>query len=129
MSIRKVKLIDGVRLDNDPTSTSGSQDLQGVTPKRLTLLIQIVMTGAPTNLTLSVDVSADQGLTLIDYDKLITEAGVDGPVSSVVYTATADDIISLSPEDVIDYVRLDAVVTGTSAVKYFTLDAWLIIEY
>ena len=129
MSIRKVKLIDGVRLDDDPLSTSGSQDLQNITPKRLTFLIQIVMTGAPTNLTLSVDVSANQGLTLIDYDKLITEAGVDGPVSSVVYTATADDIISLSPEDVIDYVRLDAVVTGTSAIKYFTLNAWLIVEY
>jgi hypothetical protein len=78
---------------------------------------------------LSVELSPDDGQTLIDYDKLLTEAGTDAPVASVTYTATGDDVVSISPEDVLDYIRVLMTASGTDAGKTFAVDVWLVFTF
>lgn len=128
MPVRIEHLID-VTLDDSPTSQAATYDFQGVTPTRVSLYLQIVKASTPTNVILTVELSPDDGQTLIDYDKLLTEAGTDGPVASVTYTATGDDVVSLSPEDVLDYLRVLMTGTGTDATKTFAVDVWLVFSY
>lgn len=78
---------------------------------------------------LTVELSPDDGQTLIDYDKLLTDAGNDAPAASVTYTITADDVVSLSPEDVLDFIRVLVTATGTDATKTFAVDVWLVYSY
>jgi hypothetical protein len=118
-----------VTLDDSPTSQAASHDFEGVSPVRVSLYIQIVKASTPTNVVLSVELSPDNGQTLIDYDKLLTEAGTDAPVASVTYTATGDDVVSLSPEDVLDYINVTMTATGTDATKTFAVDIWLVYLY
>lgn len=128
MAVRTKKLIDATI--NTVTTTAGSFDFNGVAPKRATLQIALTKTLAPGNLTLTVEVSPDKGVTLISYDKLIDQTGVDSPVSSVVYSATGDDVISLSMEDVMDYIKVSlASAAGTDATNFWTAEAWLVAEY
>jgi hypothetical protein len=128
MPIRTEHLIN-VTLDDSPTSLAGVFDFQGVTPRRVSLYVQIVKSSTPTNVVLSVEFSPDDGQTLISYDKLLTDAGTDAPAASVTYTATEDDVVSLSPEDVLDYIRVLVTATGTDATKTFAVDVWLVILY
>jgi len=128
MAVRIQHLINDT-LDSASESVSGTIDFKGVTPTKVTLYVQIVETqdnGNPTT-TITVEVSPDKGQTLITYDKLLTDAGTDAPASSVAYTATADDIISLSPEDVLDYMKVTA--AGSSdmdAGDFHVVDVWVV---
>jgi hypothetical protein len=126
--IRIEHLID-VTLDDSPTSQAGVFDFQGITPRRVSLYVQIVKSSTPTNVVLSVELSPDDGQTLISYDKLLTDAGTDAPAASVTYTATANDVVSLSPEDVLDYIRVLMTATGTTSTKTFAVDVWLVFSY
>lgn len=109
-----------VRIDHLIDIASGTQaaswNFQGAPPKRACLYI--VSAGAGT---LTVEVSPDDGQTLVSYDKLITDAGVDAPAASVTLAA-ADDVVAISQEDVIDYIRVT--VTGAAAA----VDVWLVWE-
>ncbi len=131
MSVRIDHLIN-VTLDTQNESLSANHDFNGVTPLRVTLYVSIVETqtdGNPTT-TLSIEVSPDDGQTLIDYDKLITDGGVDAPVASVAYTASAEDIISLAIEDAIDYIRIT--VAGSSDMDsgdFHVVNVWLVTIY
>jgi hypothetical protein len=132
MALLKKKLI-GTDI-NSTTPASGSHDFNGVTPKRITLLVQLVETGvaAHTRVTLTVEVSANLGVDLIAYDKLIDDAGVDAPVSEQQYDSGSDydDVLSLSLEDVVDYIKVTVTPVGTpTATKYITTDVWLVAEY
>lgn len=133
MPIKKDTLINTAI--NSSASVTGTLDLEGVTPKRITLLVQLVETGSPTHtsLDLTVEVSADVGVNLITYDKLITEAGVDAPVSSKSYAQGSDhdDVISLSVEDVVEYIKVTIAVTGSApdSGNYITAKVWVLVEY
>lgn len=128
MPVRFEHLID-VRLDDSPVSQAATWDFGGTTPKRVSLYVQIVKTLSPTSVTLTVEFSPDDGQTLIDYDKLLTDQGTDGPVSSIAYTVTVDDIVSISPEDVLDYIRVLATAAGSTATAFFDVDIWLAWTY
>ncbi len=128
MPIRIEHLIN-VLIDDAPTSQAATFDFQGVTPQRVSLYVQVVESGSGATVTLTVEVSPDDGATLIDYDKLITEAGVDGPVSSVVYSATGDDVVSLSAEDVLDYIKVTMTGGSTTSSNKYQTDIWLVYEY
>ena len=131
MPVRFSHLIE-VTLDSANESSSGVLDFGGITPTRVTLYVQIVETqdnGSPTT-TLTVELSPDDAQTYITYDKLLTDAGTDGPVASVAYTATVDDVVSFSPEDVADYIRVT--VTGSAdmdAGDYHVVDIWVAWAY
>lgn len=128
MPVRFKHLIDDT-VDDSPTSVNASWDFNGVTPKRVTLYVSVVESGSGASLTLTVEVSPDDGQNLITYDKLITDAGVDGPVASVAYTQTADDIISISAEDVLDYIKVTVAGTSTTGGNYYDVDVWLAYIY
>ena len=131
MPLRIEHILDDT-LDSASEKISASKNFKGITPKRITLYVQIVETqdnGSPTT-TLTVEVSPDEGATLISYDKLITDAGVDGPVASVAYTATVDDIVSLSSEDIIQYIKVT--MAGSSdmdAGDFHVVDVWVLYAY
>ena len=128
MAIRKKKIID-TTLNDVTTTIAGTFDFNGVTPKRITLLVQITKTSTPTSVTLTVKTSPDGGITLIAYDKLQVDAGTDGPVSSVAYTVTADDTISLAIEDVVEYLYVLLTGSGTGASATFACKVWVVAEY
>jgi hypothetical protein len=128
MPVRIEHLID-VAIDDSPTSQAATFDFQGVTPRWVTLYVQVVESGSGATVTLTVEVSPDDGQTLIDYDKLLTDAGTDAPVSSVVYSATGDDIVSLSPEDVLDYIKVTMTGGSTTAGNFYDVDVWMAYAY
>lgn len=126
------------QFDAPSESASATWDFNGVTPKRITLYVVVsdVQGSTTESGVLTVEVSPDDGSTLVSYDKLITEAGVDAPVSSVTYALNAarDDIISLSREDVTDYIRITVAADGSggtplSASVRADVDIWLAVEY
>ncbi len=131
MSVRIDHIIN-TTLDTASESISANHDFNGVTPLRVTLYVSIVETqtnGNPTT-TISVEVSPDDGQTLIDYDKLITDLGVDAPVASIAYTASAEDIISLSLEDAMDYIRVTAAGSADmDAGDFHVVNIWLVTIY
>lgn len=132
MPIRIEHIINAVDLDSASESTSANFQFRGIVPKRITLYVQIVETqtnGAPTT-TLTVEFSPDGGTTLITTDKLLTEGGVDAPVASVAYTATVDDIVSIPPEDVVEYIQVT--MAGSSdmdAGDHHVVDVWLVFAF
>ena len=128
MAVRIEHLID-VTLNDVTASQAATFDFQGVSPLRLSLYVQIVKANAPTNVTLTVELSPDDGATLITYDKLLTQDGTDSPQPSEVYTTTEDDVVSLSPEDVVDYIRVNVAGTGLSSSATFAVDVWLVYSY
>jgi hypothetical protein len=95
----------------------------------VTLYVQVVESGSGATVTLTVEVSPDDGQTLISYDKLLTDAGTDGPVSSVVYSATGDDIVSMAPEDVLDYIKITMTGGSTTGANKYAVDVWLVYAY
>ena len=138
MPIRAYHLISN-RYDSEAESVTASEDLGGTTVKRASLYVVLdLQLGAPTdNLVLSVDFSPNDGATLVDYDKLLTEGGTDAPVASVTYAgpiADTDDIVDISPETVFDYISVplaavNAGATRFSATAYVQADCWLVVEY
>lgn len=128
MAVRIEHLID-VTLNDVTASQAATFDFQGVSPLRVSLYVQIVKANAPTNVTLTVELSPDDGATLITYDKLLTQDGTDSPQPSEVYTTTEDDVLSLSPEDVVDYIRINVAGTGLSSSATFAVDVWLVYSY
>lgn len=132
MPVRIEHLIDAT-LDSANEAVSANFDFgSNAPPTRVTFYVQIVETQSAQNptTTLTLEVSPDDGSTLISYDKLITEAGVDGPVSSVAYTATGDDIVSMSLEDVVRYLKLT--MTGSadmSGTEKHVVDVWMVWSY
>lgn len=137
MPVRTAHLIDN-RYNSEGESATSTWDFQGAPPKRVSLYVVLDLAlGAPTdNLVLSVDFSPDDGQTLVDYDKLLTEAGTDAPAASVTYAgpiADTDDVVDISPETVLDYisVTLAAVNAGAqrfAAGHYVDADVWLVWE-
>lgn len=127
MPVRIQHLID-VRLDDSPTSQAATWDFQGAPPKRVSIYVQQVVTGAPTRVDYTVELSPDDGQTLISYDKLLTDAGTDAPAATIALAGTADDVFSVSPEDVLDYIRVLATGVGTAVGAYFDVDCWLVWE-
>jgi len=125
---RTILLLD-TTLDDNPTSAAAAYDFNGISPKKITFLVQITKTSTPTSVALTVELSGDKGANLITYDKLLTDAGSDAPVSSVSYNATADDIVSLSPEDAIDYINVTLTGTGTTAANTFACKVWMTYAY
>lgn len=125
----RVEHILNVAIDDAPTSQAGTHVFQGVTPTRVSLYVQVVESGSGSTVTLTVELSPDAGATLISYDKLLTDAGTDGPVSSVVYSATGDDVVSLASEDVVNYIRVLMTGGSTTAVNYYDVDIWLVYSY
>lgn len=128
MAIRKRKIID-TTLNDVTTAITAALDLNGITPRKITLLVQIVKSGAPTNVILTTKTSPDSGLNLIAYDKLESEAGTDGPAASVTYTTTGDDTISFAAEDVVDYFSVTLTGTDTGASATFACKVWALVEY
>ena len=126
------------QFDTTSESASGTFDFNGVTPRRITLYVIVSdITGSTTESgVLTVEVSPDDGSTLVTYDKLITEAGVDAPVASVTYALNAarDDIVAISLEDVVDYIRITVAADGSggtalSSSNRADVDIWLVAEY
>ncbi|KKK99358.1 hypothetical protein LCGC14_2633540 [marine sediment metagenome] len=130
MPLRTVHLIN-TTLDDTLASIAGSHRFQGAAPKRATLFVQMVETASANDasIALTVEVSPDEGATLITYDKLITDAGVDAPVASVTYSTTEDDIVSLSPEDVMNYIQVTLTGTAVDASDFYAVDVWLVYDY
>lgn len=139
MPIRAFHLIDGNVFDAAAESVVSTQDLGGLTVKRASLYVVLSgLVGAPTDdLNLSVDFSPDDGQTLVDYDKLQTDAGTDAPASSVVYAGpqvARDDVVDISPETVFDYIAVTLAASNAGAQRFTTshsiiADVWLVIEY
>ncbi len=128
MPIRHIHLLD-VTIDDAPTSAAAAYNLEGIVPRWMTLLVTVTESGSGATVTLTVEVSPDNGANLISYDKLLTDAGTDGPVASVVYSATGDDIVSLSPEDVVDYINVTMTGGSTTAGNFYSVDVWLSFAY
>ena len=132
MPIRVEHIVNAVDLNTASESIAANFRFRGVVPKRITLYVQIVETqdnGNPTT-TLTVEFSPDGGTTLITTDKLLTHGGTDAPVASVAYTSTVDDIVSIPPEDVVNYIRVT--MSGSSdmdAGDHHVVDVWLVYAY
>ena len=125
----RIELLIDVTIDDAPTSQAATFDFQGVTPKRVSLYVEVVETGSGATVALTVELSPDDGAILIDYDKLLTEGGTDAPVSSITYSATGDDVVSLSPEDVLDYIKVTMTGTSTTASNFYAVKVWLVYSY
>ena len=130
MPIRIEHIIDAT-LDDSLGSIAANWDFGGVTPKRVSLYVQMVETASvdDATVTLTVEFSPDDGQTLISYDKLLTHDGADAPQSSEVYTTTEDDVISISPEDVLDHIRVTLTGTNVDASDFYAVDVWLVYSY
>ena len=128
MPLRTEHLIN-TTLDDTLASIAGSHRFAGAAPKRATLLIQMVESGNGASVALTVEVSPDEGATLITYDKLITDAGVDAPGDPSSYAVTADDIVSFSPEDVMNYVKVTLTGASLTSANYYDVDVWLVYDY
>jgi hypothetical protein len=126
-----VKLFDSQTIQVASASESAYIKFGDITPRKVSLYIEMVMTGSPTGFTLTVELSPDEGQTLITYDKLLTHDGVDAPQASEVYAASADDVISLSPEDAVRYLRVTMSDSGgdASGSAYFTFNIWAVYSY
>ncbi len=124
--VQRKKLFDAFLIDDDPTSASSILDLNGVVPKNLSLYIETTEEGSGATVALTVEFSPDNGSTLITYDKLLTDAGTDAPAASVTYSATGDDVISFSPEDVWDYVKVTLTGTSTTSSNKYTFSIWAV---
>ena len=128
MTIRAVHLID-VTLNNVLGSQAGTHSFKGVSPTKVSLYVVQVVTLSPTRVDYTVELSPDNGATLVSYDKLIDGAGVDAPSATIAVSGTADDVFSLSREDVVDYIRVLATGVGVDATNFFAVDVWLVYEY
>lgn len=131
MPVRYTQLISAT-LNTASETAAATHNFLGVVPTRVSLYVRVVETqdnGNPTT-TLTVELSPDRGQTLISYDKLLTDAGTDAPAASAAYTSTVDDVVSLSPEDVTDYIRV--LLTGSAdmdAGDFHVVTVWLAYAY
>lgn len=131
MPVRTEHLINET-LNSANESISATHDFGGTSPTRITLYIEIVETqdnGSPTT-TLTVELSPDKASNFITYDKLLDHNGTDAPQSSIAYTATIDDIVALSPEDVVDYIKVK--MTGSAdmdAGDFHVVNVWMVWAY
>ena len=105
--------------------------------EKFTVMCNAVKSGSPGNLTVTLEVSQDSvaqlnatnlpsGTTVVsgDYDKIITDAGVDAPAVSAVFSADGHKTFSKSPEDSIRSVRLGYVSAATTnGTNYWTVNA------
>ncbi len=129
MPIRVEHIVNAVDLDSANEAVSGIFRFLGVVPKRITFYIRIVETGTAVA-TLTVEFSPDGGTTLISTDKLLTDGGSDAPVASVAYSATANDIVSIPGEDVVEYIKVT--MTGSSGMNssnHMVVDVWMVYAY
>lgn len=129
MPIRVEHIVNAVDLDSANEAVSGIFRFLGVVPKRITFYIRIVETGTAVA-TLTVEFSPDGGTTLITTDKLLTDGGSDAPVASVAYSATANDIVSIPGEDVVEYIKVT--MTGSAGMdssNHMVVDVWMVYAY
>lgn len=129
MPIRVEHIVNAVDLDSANEAVSGIFRFLGVVPKRITFYIRIVETGTAIA-TLTVEFSPDGGTTLISTDKLLTDGGSDAPVASVAYSATANDIVSIPGEDVVEYIKVT--MTGSAGMdssNHMVVDVWMVYAY
>lgn len=127
MPVRISHIINNQTL-NAGAGVSATHDFQGVTPKRVTFYFAGTETGTET-LTITLELSPDDGASLISYDKLLTDAGTDAPAPSVVITQTGDDVFSTSPEDVVDYLKITATGATMDGSNFFVVDVWMVYSY
>jgi len=109
-------LINGVVLDDDPTSySSAAFDVSG--DSAVWVLIAIDSTGAPTDIRILAQISHDSGTTWWDFE--------EGLWASLFWedTDTASGILKgyLLPVGGMDAVRIRAIATGTDANNTFTV--------
>ncbi len=102
-----------------------------VTPKRVTFYVVMDETASANDatVTLTVELSPDDGATLVSYDKLLTQDGTDAPQSSEVYTTDEDDVLSISPEDVVDYLKITLAGTNVDASDFYAVKVWMVYTY
>ena len=127
MPVRVEHMINAQTLDAGQ-GVGVSHDFQGVTPKRVTFYVAGTETGTET-MTFTVELSPDDGANLIDYVKLLDSNGTDAPAASVVLTSTGDVVFSMSPEDVVDYLKLSAVGATMNGGNNFLIDVWMVYSY
>lgn len=137
MTVRIAHILDNV-YDSTGESVSAAYNFSGITPKRISLYVNVhTIVGATTeSLDISVDVSPDDGQTYLNYDKLLDQNGQDAPQStvSIALNAESSDVFSLSPEDVVDNIRVVAAAdsaggTPLDANNSAEADIWLVFEY
>ncbi|KKN84459.1 hypothetical protein LCGC14_0289210 [marine sediment metagenome] len=128
MPVRIAQIIDAT-LDDTLGSIAGTWDFNGVSPKRVSLYVAVAESGSGATVTLTVELSPDDGQTLISYDKLLTHDGNDAPQASEIYTQTEDDVLSLSPEDVLDYIKVTLTGNSVTGANYYACDVWLCYSY
>ena len=132
MPIRVEHIINAITLNSGGQVTSGSFLFSGIVPKRITLYVQVVETqvGTTPESNLTVELSPDGGVTLIDYDKMLAGGGTDAPVSTINYTTTTDDIVSLAPEDVVQHITVTFTAgANNDADDIHVVDVWLVFSY
>ena len=127
----RIEHIINTTLNDTLGAISATHDFQGVAPKRVTLYLQLVETQSANDASvlLTVEFSPDDGQTLITYDKLLTHDGTDAPQPSEQYSTTEDDVVSISPEDVMDYIRVTLTGTNVDASDFYAVDVWLVYAY
>jgi len=138
MGTETVTLINAVRIDDSPTSyTSRWVDVGGF--GKMSLALNTTKTGAPTNVTYTVEsnigatklaTDADGNVgpsdgTAVALDVLLATGGSDAPVASVVATATAAAWLTFPPGFVTKWLRVKAVGAGTTGAAYFDCTAVL----
>ncbi len=130
MPVRIVPIID-TTLNDTQTSIAATHDFQGVTPKRVTFYVVMDETASANDatVTLTVELSPDDGATLVSYDKLLTQDGTDAPQASEVYTTDEDDVLSISPEDVVDYLKITLTGTNVDASDFYAVKVWMVYTY
>lgn len=137
MPVRSELLINNT-FDSAAESSNGAHDFNGEVPLRLSLYVEVstIVGSTSEDAALTVELSPDDGATLISYDKILDHNGNDAPQSSISYTldAVADDVLSISPEDVIDYIKVTVAADGDagtplSASHSAVVKVWLVWSY
>ena len=126
-AVRKAKLVDSNLAG--AVAASGAFDFAGVTPKRVSFMVAAAANGAPGTLTLTVQVSPNGGMDLVDYDKLLSGEGSDAPVSSVAFSGSGGGIVSTSPEDVFDYIKVSAESASGDVDNNWDAAVYMVAEY
>lgn len=125
----RIEQIINVTLDDAPTAITGTHNFAGRTPRRVSLYTDVVKTNAPTSVTFTVSLSPDEGSTLVVYEKLIDLSGVDSPVANWALTSTGSEVVSLSMEDVVNYISVTATGSGTTSGATFAVKLWIVYEF
>ena len=125
------KLLIEETIDNDPTNSVSDYFFIG-DKRKVAFLIKTVETADSddSSVIFTVDVSVtnvvgDRDNTTIQSDILLTDAGTDGPVSSVSYSSSSRDTVYLPQDFTAQYARLIMTGSSTDATDFYTVDVWV----